>query len=218
MLLIPPKTEIVRCTQPNTSTDQGELNGFGLKIYKHTYLIATQISFNQLSSVWLLFNPSQELKMSRNDQIDNRIPLENHNVTLAFGSLISPYQFKCADLKFLFIKNYRSKWSIFFAKHNSFVSINMENSRFNLKRDHIDSNRGVIIDVKSGFSIIVHICLRGNLDEYTLQNREHGTFFFLFLLLNRSFYTRVKHVFTCFLPLRVNILIYLHSSIFNLFF
>jgi hypothetical protein len=182
-VIVPSDTEIVFCVKSlneissenkNTSTDQEEINGFGLKIFKKIYRRSRAFYLNQFSSIWLLLNPSEELKKSRNDQINNSISLKNHYVTLAFGSLISSSRFKCAEPKFLFQTNNRSIWKIFFAKYNSYIAINMEHLRFNLKREHIDSHRGVIINIQSIFNIIVHICLRGNLDEYVLQNQGNG--------------------------------------------
>ncbi len=183
ILIVPSGTEIVFCTKSldgisyentNASTDQEEINSFGLKIFKQIYPRDRKFDLSQFSSIWLFLNPSEELKRSRNDKLDDRISLKNHDVTLAFGSLVSPYHFKCAQLEFLFTTNTQSNWKIFFAKHNSFIGITVENARFHLKQEHIDNNRGVIIDVKSIFNIVVHICLRGNLDEYTLQSGGNG--------------------------------------------
>ncbi len=161
------------CESTNASADEEEINGFGLKVFKHTYPRPTRLNLNQFTTNWLLFHPSEELKQSRNDQRD-LISLENHDITLAFGSLTSPYRFKCADQKFLFQTNNRSICKLVFEKHNSFLAINIGRVRFTLKRDHIDSHRGVIIESQSIYNIIVHVCLRGNLDEYELRNRGNG--------------------------------------------
>ena len=107
---VPSGTEVVFCTtssdnaasneNKNTSVVEVETNGFGLVIFKHLYHRTRQIYVNRLSSVWLLLNPSEELKISRDYKIPARIPLRRDTVTVAFGSLISPYQFKCAESRF----------------------------------------------------------------------------------------------------------------------
>jgi hypothetical protein len=56
---------------------------------------------------------------------------------------------------------------MFFSKRNSFLGVDNGVSQFKMKRDHIDRTRGVIIDIQSANNIIVHVSLRGNLDEYT---------------------------------------------------
>jgi hypothetical protein len=107
--------------------------------------------------------------MLRDNQKPARIPLGQDNDTVTFGSLISPYQFKFAESGLFY--NARN---IYFANYNSFMAINMHNSRFTLKRDHIDIHHGVVIDVKSSSNFIVYVCLRGNVDEYALQNQANG--------------------------------------------
>ncbi len=184
IVIVPANVEIAFCVQSfngmssgNTlrSTDREEiLNDFGLKTYKRMYPRPVIFDLNHLSSNWLLFNPSKQWKKFPNDQIDNSIPLRNHDVTLVFGSLISPYRFKCAESKFIYQMNSK----LFFAKHHSYMSIIMGNSRFTLRRDHVDSHRGIIINIKSMSNIVVYICLRGNLEEYELQHRKNGMIFF----------------------------------------
>jgi hypothetical protein len=153
--------------------DEEGINGFGLKVFKFIYR-RRQIFLNQLSSVWLLFTPSEEFKRVRASDMAARIHLYNHNVTLAFGSLVSPYQFKCAESKLVFQTNYQSAWNLFFAKYDSCITINMDNTAFKIKHDHIDKHRGVIIDIKSDFNFVVHVCLNGNLKEYETQKGENG--------------------------------------------
>ncbi|CAF3194281.1 unnamed protein product [Rotaria sp. Silwood2] len=46
--------------------------------------------------------------------------------------------------------------------------------KFQLKRDHIDIHRGVIISTRSNHKIIIHVCLQGNLEEYTAKHRDIG--------------------------------------------
>jgi len=181
---VPSGTETVFCTTSsdgaesnetkNTSVVDVETNGFGLIIFKKIYRQTKQFYFNQLSSFWLLLNPSEELKMSRNNQIPARIPLGKDTITVAFGSLISPYQFKCIESRFFHQTHQYSTRSIFFAKRKSFVAININDSQFKLKREHIDIQRGVVIDIKSPCNFIVYVCLRGNVDEYALPNRAKG--------------------------------------------
>ena len=177
MVLVPSNTEIIFCGKASnniTSADQQEINGFGLKIFKKAYRRITTFYLDRLSSKWLLLNPSEQLKTYRDCQIYKTILLKSHDVTLAFGSLVSPYHFKCADPKFFFQTNGNSPWNIFFAKRNSNISINIERVRYTLKREHIDIHRGVIIDVKSPCNFTIHVCLKGNLDEYASQNYRNG--------------------------------------------
>jgi len=180
IVTVPANIEVVVCTKSlnntsfgntNRSTHQEEIiNGFGLKIYKQKYVRPTTFYLNQISSNWLLFNPSAKMKKFRNDQIDNSVQLRNHDVILAFGSLISPYRFKCANSKFI----YRSSSNLFFAKYHSCMSITMGSLRFTLRHDHIDSHRGIIINIISMSNVVIHITLRGNVEEYESQNRENG--------------------------------------------
>ncbi len=200
-VLVPSNTEVVFCAESSnrtsvgnstTTTDEKEVNGFGLIVFKRIYPRTKRIYFNQLLSRWLLFKPSEQLKTSRDNRVDDKILLKNHYVILAFGSLISPYQFKCAEERSYFETNQFSKQNIFFAKRNSSISINIEHLRFQLKREHIDNHRGVIIDVKSIRHIILHVCLKGNIDEYVWQNRENGILIILFFsfLSNKVIFTR----------------------------
>ncbi|CAF0817509.1 unnamed protein product [Rotaria sordida] len=184
ILCVSSNTEVVFCKHSlncnssentNASTNQNEINGFGLTIFKEIYYTTKKININQLSSVWCLLNPSERLKTFRNDKNYDQILLQqDQNVTLAFGSLISSSQFKCAASKFCFTKGPNSIWNLYFAKYNSFLSINTEFIKFQLKRDHIDIHRGVIISARSSHDFIMHVCLRGNLEEYTSKNRQFG--------------------------------------------
>lgn len=191
-MVVSSNTDIVLCTE-NTTNNPVEINGFGLRIIKHIFPRPKAFYLHKFSTIWLLFNPCEQLKMSNNDTI----PLNNHQVTLAFGSLISPYHFKCAESKFLFKTNSRSMCKLFFAKNNSRVDIIIGYTRFSLKREHIDNHRGVIVEVKSIYNIIVHICLLSNLDEYTWKNgmssvikiNAEDLLFFLLSILEK------KHVF-----------------------
>lgn len=186
LVFIPANTEITFCNKA-TATNGQQTNSFGLNIIKKTYYNPTALYFNQLSTSWLLFNPCERLKMSRDIQDDSKIPFHNHRITLAFGALISPYQFKCAGSQFLYRGIDGSLCKLFFARNNSHLDVNIGYSRFSLKREHIDYHRGVIIEYKPNFNIIVHICLRGNLDEYILQDgmstnkKQHVIARFLFL-------------------------------------
>ena len=190
-VLVPSGTEVVLYTESSNRTsvgnsttlaDENEVNGFGLKVFKAIYSHTTRIYFNQLLSTWLLFKPSEQLKTFRDNQVDAKILLQNHNVTLAFGSLISPYEFKCAEERSCIQTNQFSKQNIFFAKRNSSISINIGCLRFQLKREHIDNHRGVIIDVKSIRHIIIYVCLKGNIDEYVWQSRENSMLIISFFL------------------------------------
>jgi len=178
-VLVRAGTEIVFCTSPsddaasnentNTSIVEKEMNGFGLIISRTVYHQNMTIHLNQLSSRWLLLDPSAKLKMSKYNQKPPRISLGQDNDTVAFGSLISPYQFKCAESGLFY--NARN---IYFANYNSFMAVNIDDSQFKLKPDHIDIKRGVVIDTKSPSNFTVYVCLRGNVDEYALPNRANG--------------------------------------------
>jgi hypothetical protein len=176
VVLVPSGTGVFFCAESSNHTpvEQEEINGFGLKIFKQTYPRKLKFCLNQFSSTWLLFNASERLKTSRNGQINASIPLKNHTVALAFGSLISPSQFKRAQSKWSVQTNPHSSSSVFFAKRHSSISINIHHSRFQLKREHIDNHRGVIINGVSTSHFIIYICLKGNIDEYTIQNQENG--------------------------------------------
>ncbi|CAM4931896.1 unnamed protein product [Rotaria socialis] len=180
-LSVPAHTEVVFCSNSlkfdsrnnqHTSVDQKEVNRFGLTIFKQIYWTDMQVYLHPVSSYWCLLNPSEGLKRSRKDERYDHIQLQDHNIILAFGSLISPQQFKCVATKFQFEKQSNSDGSLYFAKYNSFISIHIEHVKFQLKRDHIDNHRGVIIDVKSSSHFIMHICLKGNLEEYACQDEE----------------------------------------------
>jgi hypothetical protein len=178
-VLVRAGTEIVFCASlsddaasnenRNTPTAEKEMNGFGLIISRMIFDQNMRIDLNRLSSLWLLLDPSAKLKMSRDNQKPVRIPLGQDNDTVTFGSLISPYQFKCAESGLFY--NARN---IYFANYNSFMAVNIDDSQLKLKRDHIDIQRGVVIDIKSPCNFIVYVCLRGNVDEYALPNRDNG--------------------------------------------
>ncbi|CAF3700922.1 unnamed protein product [Rotaria sordida] len=129
ILCVSSNTEVVFCKHSlncnssentNASTNQNEINGFGLTIFKEIYYTTKKINITQLSSVWCLLNPSERLKTFRNDKNYDQILLQqDQNVTLAFGSLISSSQFKCAASKFCFTKGPNSIWNLYFANYHS---------------------------------------------------------------------------------------------------
>jgi hypothetical protein len=198
VVLVPSGTDVFFCTESSNHipVEQEETNGFGLKIFKHTFSTELRFCLNQFSPIWLLFNASEELMASRNYQIDARVSLKNHTVTLHFGSLISPYQFKRAESKFCVQTYPYSSSSLFFAKCHSSISINIDNLRFQLKREHIDNHRGVIINGQSIRQFTISVCLKGNIDEYLCQNPEDGMlkifYSLVFLLLSQSYFVREK--------------------------
>ncbi|CAF0867516.1 unnamed protein product [Adineta ricciae] len=105
----------------------------------------------------------------RNTERYDRIFLTGHRATLAFGALTSPIQFQCAESKFYHEMNQHSTWHVRFATKNSFIAINMGYTEFQLKREHIDTHRGVVYDVKSRSDVTIHIFLKNNLEEYIQQ-------------------------------------------------
>ncbi|UJR10507.1 hypothetical protein I4U23_014710 [Adineta vaga] len=172
-IFIAPNTEVTFCTELSKEdlVERKTLNGFGLYVFKKTYRQPRHKSTKQLSSVWLLFNPCAELKNCRNNKRYDRIVFEQYTVTLVFGALTLPYVFQCAGPKFLYKKHRHSTWNIYFARHDSFITINMNNMVFKLKHDHIDMNRGVIIDTTTTSDFTLYVCLKNNLDEYISQNQ-----------------------------------------------
>ena len=53
----------------------------------------------------------------------------------------------------------------------------MGNSRFTLRSDHVDNQRGVVIDIKPTWEIVIHVCLRGNPEEYVQQEQNISRLF-----------------------------------------
>ena len=151
---------------PDPTMEGEEVNGFGLTVIKMRYSAPSQIYRNPAISQWLMFSPGDRWRHSRSGEKNDIILLNLHCVTLAFGALISPHQFKCAGREFYKVTNLHSRWKLVFFRHNSFLGVDNGVSQFKMKRDHIDHTRGVIIDIQSTTSIIVHVSLRGNLDEY----------------------------------------------------
>ncbi|CAF4200840.1 unnamed protein product, partial [Adineta steineri] len=102
------------------------------------------------------------------------ISLKKYHVTLAFGDFISPMEFKCAGSKFLYEKNQYSPCKINFTIYNPSICVCMKQKKFKLKSEHIDIDRGINIDEKSIDGFIVYIYLKGNPDEYEMQNQANG--------------------------------------------
>lgn len=165
--------EVVFCRKilnANATRDQTEINGFGLNSVKKIFSKGGKIFLNQYSKQWLRVLPTTQLEKIRNIQINESIYLQNHRVSLSFGALLSPYQFKCAHSTV----HSRFRCSLFFAKYHAQLSINVDFLRFTLKREHIDNRRGVVIDIRDTSHIIVYVCLRGNLEEYDLYDQQNG--------------------------------------------
>ena len=148
-----------------------------MKIFKKIYLTPVRLSLDGLSSTWLLFQPCEQMKNFRQIEMNSSLLLNKQNVVLAFGSLVSSQEFKCAYRECMYKTNKYIQCQLFFAKYHTYMSINMGNLRFTLKSDHVDNQRGVVIHVKSKFEIVIHVCLRGNLEEYALQQHNGGTLY-----------------------------------------
>lgn len=148
-----------------------------MKIFKRIFAKRVNVPLASLSSTWLLFQPSEQMKHFRQSEINGPLFLNKHNVVLAFGSLLSPQEFKCASQGCMYKTNYNVRCQLFFGKYHTCISINMGHLRFTLKADLIDNQRGVVIHVKSTTEIVMHVCLRGNLEEYALRQHNGGTLY-----------------------------------------
>lgn len=148
-----------------------------MKIFKKIYSDPVKVSLTSLSSTWLLFQPSEQAKHFREGETNRSLFLNKQNVVLAFGSLVSPQQFKCASEECMYKTNYNVRCQLFFGKYHTCISINMGHLRFTLKADQIDNQRGVVIHVKCITEIVMHVCLRGNLEEYALRQHNGGTLY-----------------------------------------
>lgn len=174
-VFIPANSETTWCKASSAdSNTQGERNGFGFCTHKRRFPRKWWQKLEWLSTKWLLFNPSAQLKACRAPLQDASVPLNGHEVTLAFGFLASADKFQCVDARSRHASSDGRACSIFFGKENLSISINIGRSRFDLKREHVDLRRGVIIDRKSKHSLMLYVCLQNNLDEHVARSRPSG--------------------------------------------
>jgi hypothetical protein len=176
-LSIAANTEVAFCVQrleERSLEGDEELNGFGLLVNRQRFVESRWINLHQLTSFWLLFTPTKDLKRCRAENRYDKLRFEQHDVTLAFGAFISSHRFKCAASEYLFQSHDSTPWTVLFARWNAFVTIGTDCSEFTIKPDHIDVGRGMIIDASSNNRISIYISLRGSVDHYIVSKRGKG--------------------------------------------
>jgi hypothetical protein len=177
ILSIAANTEVTFCAQrleERSLEGDEELNGFGLLLIRQRFVGCQWVNMHQLTSCWLLFTPAEDFSHCRSKDRYDKLRFEQHDVTLAFGALISSNRFKCAASEYLFQSHDTTPWTVFFARWDAFVTIGTGRSEFTIKPEHIDVGRGMVIDVSSNDRISIYISLRGSVDHYTLPEKRKG--------------------------------------------
>lgn len=173
-LIVPPNTEIIFCKNSLKDKYEQKTNGFGLPIFKKCQQWQTIISLDKLKSCWCLLKPHESLNTFGNNGRFQTFPLKRQYVRLAFGCLTTPNLFKCVAPNFIFEKKIMSNGYLYVGSHYSFISLTFEDSRFQIRQDHIDSRRGAIIVAENRQQFTIYICLQGNIEEYIRRNQETG--------------------------------------------